>query len=239
MLRRATRLLLFSLALLPLLLHARPSDASNDDVQAAAIWLVNEISMPLGERLSFHLMLQNRWTDDVVDAYERTVLRPWAAVALPHRTEIAVGYDLHEFAPSVAADDREHRAWQRVAWAPKPWSRVSFPLHFWLEERFFDGAGDVAVRGRFNVGVHVDLAYEVDMLVRNEFFVNFNSTSRVPSVGFGENQFVVGFLRPLGRGVKLQLGYLQQYRETNGRDRFDHAAVAGFVWQTPRLADWL
>ena len=194
--------------------------------------------MPLGDRLSFHTMVQNRWTDGVKDAYERTVVRPWLAVALPHHTEAAVGYDMHGF--ENPDDRREHRAWQRIAWAPRPASRVTLLSHFWLEERFFEGASDVAVRGRFNVGARFDLGRDFDLVVRNEFFVNFNETSRVRATGLGENQLVVAFMKGLPGGLTFQAGYLQQYLDRpGGSDLFNHTAVTGFVWRTPAAADWL
>ena len=111
--------------------------------------------------------------------------------------------------------------------------------HIWLEERFFEGADDVAVRGRFNVGTRIDLGRDVDLEVRNEFFVDFNETSRVRKTGLGENQLVVGVQKALGHGVSVRLGYLQQYLDQPGPDTFNHSVVTGFQWRTPALADWL
>jgi len=230
---RGLRPLALLVPLVALSISATPRPGWAADAHRSAVWLVNDIAIPLGDRLSFHVMLQNRWTRDVL--YERTVVRPWFAVALPGRTEIAVGYDLHEFEDPSGL--RDHRAWQRVAWSPRLTERVDLLSHFWLEERFLNISSDIAVRGRFNIGARVDLGRGFGGVVRNEFFVNLNTTDVIGRTGLRENQFVVELNKQLGHGVSLRLGYLQQWFDLPGANFFNHTAVMGFTWRTPRLMD--
>ena len=195
-------------------------------------WLVNEIGVPLGDRLSFHTMVQNRWTQD--DRYERTVVRPWLAIDWPQGIELAVGYDLHSF----DSEDRwEQRAWQRIAGRYRI-SRVDLLAHFWLEERFFEDASETAFRGRFNAGFRVDLGAGFSFLLRNEFFVDLNETDEVRRRGLGENQLVSTIGKDLPGGLHFQIGYMQQFLDRPKRDLFNHTLVTGFAWTTPALADW-
>ncbi len=202
--------------------------------QDAAAWLVNELVVPLGERLTFHTVVQNRWTDNVVHGYERTVVRPWLALALPHRLELALGYDLHEF--EEPDGQVEHRAWQRIAWS-HPVSRWAFLGHFWLEERFFEGAEDVALRGRFNLGVRRDLTADLDLTLRNEVFLGFNETSRQRRKGLVENQLVLELRKTLSERLRWNVAYLQQHNSGAGPDVTNHSLVTGFTWTAPDLAD--
>ncbi len=209
---------------------AVPGFANDDD---AALWLVNEIGVPLDDRFSAHVMLQNRWTDDL-ENYQRTVLRPWITLHLPHRVQLAVGYDLHAF---TNPDETEHRAWQRIG-ASYPIGGATLLGHFWLEERFLPGASAVAVRGRFNLGASFDLGNGFSLVARNELFVDFNETSRIRRKSVGENQFVVSLSKELGSGVHFNIGYLQQYLDVRGDENLVyHTLNTGFSWTTPTLFD--
>jgi hypothetical protein len=193
-------------------LLAGPRAAQADD-HNAAIWLVNEFTLPLGERLSVHAMLQNRWTQDL-DQYERTVVRSWVGIELPRRFRIDFGYDHHAF---ETPDRYENRAWQRIAFS-HPLEDVRLLAHFWLEERFFEGVDRVGFRGRFNVGGSKDLGRDFSLLIRNEFLFDLNETSRIRRTGLGENHFVVSITKQLRPGLGVHFGYLQR--------------------KSPALADW-
>ena len=69
----------FGLALAPLL-ALPPLAARSEDRHNAAFWFVGQLNVPLGERLSVNVMVQNRVTEEV--DYERTLVRPWVGVAL-------------------------------------------------------------------------------------------------------------------------------------------------------------
>ena len=76
-------------------LASAPNVSSAQD-HDAGIGLINQFQVPLGERLSIHGMLQNRWTEDV-DTYERTLVRPWISYALEDGGHVTADYHFHEF----------------------------------------------------------------------------------------------------------------------------------------------
>ncbi|MBW2498737.1 MAG: DUF2490 domain-containing protein [Deltaproteobacteria bacterium] len=205
--------------------------ARADDRNEGAIWLVNQAAVPLDDRFAFHAMLQNRWVNDV-ESYERTVVRPWISFGWTDQVELAVGYDRHEF--NDAPND-ENRAWQRIAYRYDFGAPALF-THFWLEERFFESSTTVAWRGRFQVGGSLELPHDFGLILRNEFLIDFNGTSRVRRAGLGENQLYAGFHYDITRWLRFDLGYLLQYRDQKDQpDLFDHTLSTGFSVRTPSL----
>lgn len=205
------------------------------DDQDAGVWFVNQISLPLGERLALNAMLQNRWSDEV-ERYERTVVRPFVSYTWPERGHVALGYDLHEF---EQPDRWEQRAWQRFG-IERRIERATLLAHVWLEQRFFQNTNDVAVRARINAGTSIDLGRDFGLLLRNEIFFDLNGTSRIRNAGLGENQLVLALNRRLPGGLRFEIGYLQQHVDRRGGDDlFNHFVMTGFAWRSPRLADWL
>jgi hypothetical protein len=202
-----------------------------DDRNEGALWLVNQVGVPIDDRFAFHTMLQNRWVNDL-DSYERTVVRPWISFDWTEHVELAIGYDRHEFKNT----SDENRAWQRIAYQ-YDFGKPTLFTHFWLEERFFEGAERIAWRGRFQIGGSLELPYDLGLLVRNEFLVDLNETSRVRRSGLGEDQFYAGLYYPLASGLRFDVGYLMQYRDMKGPDLFDHTLFMGFSVTTPRLGD--
>ncbi|MEM7409348.1 MAG: DUF2490 domain-containing protein [Myxococcota bacterium] len=204
--------------------------AQAGDRSEGAVWIVNQAAVPLGNGLSFHGMVQNRFTGDA-DVYQRTVLRPWLAWNLPHGFELAVGYDAHLFAePRSFA---EQRGWQRIAY------RYDFGgfralTHLWLEERFFPGES-TAFRMRWAIEGAVDLPYETAFVLRNEFFFDLNPTSRIPARKFGEDQLVAQLQHRINPWLRADVGYLMQFLDGGDDDLYNHTFTAGFAVTLPGL----
>jgi len=202
--------------------------AGQDD---AALWVVNQLNVPVSERWSVNLMTQARIVREV-GTYERTVVRPWVAVKLPWNFEAAVGYDAHLF--ENPRSFLESRGWQRLAYE-HDWGYFKSQFHFWQEERFIQGDDEVAWRSRFLMGATTSLPYSLTGVVRNEFFINLNQTDKIRDTGLGEDQFFAGFRRPVNDWLRIEFGYLMQFLERPGKDLFNHGLLLGFAVETPRL----
>jgi hypothetical protein len=224
---RQARVASLVLALLVLL----TGSAKADDAHEGALWLVNQLMVPLDDRFAFHTMVQNRWVNDV-ESYERTVVRPWLSFHWTDEIELSVGYDRHEFNDTP---NDENRAFQRIAYHHDFGGSALF-THFWLEERIFGSRSTIAWRGRFQVGGSLELPHDFGLMLRNEFLVDFNGTSRIRRAGLGENQLYAGFNYDLSRWLRFDLGYLMQFRDKKGQpDRFDHTLFTGFSVRTPSV----
>jgi hypothetical protein len=210
-----------------------PAAAHATDDNDAGIWIVNQIAVPLDQRVAAHVMVQNRWVENV-DSYQRTVVRPWLSFDWTEQVELALGYDAHFFENPV--DTLENRAWQRIAFKYDFGVPAVF-THFWLEERFFERSDEVAWRGRFQLGGSVELPMDFGFVLRNEWFVNLNTTPLVRRTGLRENHFAVALNHPLGRWLRIETGYTLRYLDLPGRDVFDHLWVIGFSATTPALFD--
>lgn len=217
-----------------LLTAIAPLSARAEDRNDGALWIVNQIGVPLSERFAVHMMVQNRWVENI-DTYQRTVLRPWLSFDWTDRVELAVGYDRHEFENPFNA--YEDRAWQRIAYN-HPLGDAKLLTHLWMEQRIFQGTDSVANRARFMFGVSHPLPLDFGMVVRNEFFVDLHGTSIVRRAGLGEDQLYAGINHPLGRWATVDLGYLMNYLDRKGPDQFNHAVLIGLSFKTPEIGDW-
>ena len=185
------------------------ADAEHD----GAVWIVNQAAVPLGERVSLHAMVQNRFTEDAA-TYQRTVLRPWIAYTWPEGFEAAIGYDAHLFeSPNSIA---EQRAWQRLAY-----QHDFGPVQGLTDE-------SVAFRLRWSIGGAVALPWETTLVARNEFFFDLNTTSRIRARKLGEDQLIVQLQRELFPGVRLDGGYLMQFLD-GPDDLYNHTFAIGFA----------
>jgi len=210
-----------------------PATAGARDDNDAGIWIMNQIAVPLDERVAAHVMVQNRWVDNV-DTYQRTVVRPWLSFDWTEQVELSLGYDAHFFENPV--DTTENRAWQRITFKHDFGVPTVF-THFWLEERFFERSDEVAWRGRFQLGGSVELPMDFAFVLRNEWFVDLNKTPRIRRTGLGENHFALAINHPLGRWLRIETGYTLQYVDLPGTDAFNHFWVVGFSATTPALTD--
>ena len=106
---------------------------------------------------------------------------------------------------------------------------------FRLEQRFFSDVSRVSVRGRFLAGVAVPLGSEVDVIVKNEFFVNFNQVPIVGQQGYAENRLYGGFGRRFAPWMYASLGYQMQWLNLTVVDLINHTVMVGLAFETPSL----
>ena len=210
-----------------------PSTGQAEDRNSGALWTISQIAVPVETSWALHLMVQNRWHEDI-EHYERTVIRPWLSFDATDRVELAVGYDRHEF--NHPTHRHEDRAWQRVAYR-HPLGEATLLTHLWMEERFFEDSNATAVRSRFMLGAAHPLPGGFGAIIRNEFMVDLNGTSNIRRAGLGEDQLYLGFNRPIGRGVRLELGYQMIYLDRKGPDQFNHALMLGLSLTTPSIGN--
>lgn len=217
-----------------LLAAIAPFSVRAEDRNDGALWTVSQVAVPLDERFAVHMMVQNRWVENI-DTYQRTVLRPWISFDWTERVELALGYDRHEFENPFNA--YEDRAWQRIAYN-HPFGDAKLLTHLWMEQRFFQGTDSVAVRARFMFGASHPLPLDFGVVVRNEFFVDLHGTSIIRRAGLGEDQLYAGINHPLGRWATVEVGYLMNYLDRRGPDQFNHALLIGLSVKTPEIRNW-
>ena len=215
------------LALLTLVLVLSAQARAAD--QGAAGWIEVKLRVPFAERYSFQLMTEPRIFQNP-DQLRILLIRPWFDVMLPHGFGVALGYDGLLFSHPIIK--QEHRLWQQVSHG-HVWQHVRSLLRFRLEQRFFSQADRVSVRGRFLLGVGVPLGLGIELLVNNEFFVNFNDLPIVGVQGYTENRLYGGFGRRFAPWVSVAIGYQMQWQDLDAVNLINHTVMVGVVFETP------
>ncbi len=198
---------------------ALPLHAAEDDVR---LWTTGVVSGELRKGLRGSVAVQARFRDDVSDL-ERVVVSPSLTLSLTKGIGATLGYDAH-FIDSPG-DSIEHRAWQQLG-AVQPLLGTDAQARFRLEERFIEGVGGAALRGRLLLGFKLPVAgSRWSFEAHNELFWNLTSHGGGgPDAGFDQNRLFVGFGRPLSASTRASLGYLLQYVDRDGRpDAANHA----------------
>lgn len=209
---------------------ASPARAAEE---LGALWFTAQLHAPLTDRLSAHLLLQPRIGDDFSEL-ARIVVRPWLQASFSHGLAGALGYDAH-----VIVEPRsllEQRAWQQLSFRHS-WAPTRANARFRLEQRFFEGSNEVALRARFLIGFAVPLSWSVELVARNEFFVNLNETGVIRRTGYRENRLFGGFARRLGGRTRGEVGYQMQWVGLPGSDLVNHTLMLGLAVDLPSLQD--
>ena len=184
-------------------------------------WIGVHVRVPFAERFAFQMLTEPRLSEN--GGQERYILlRPWFSAALPHGFGVGLGFDgLFFWNPD---NKQEYRIWQEVLQRQefKPlWTLAVFRL----EQRFFSNADGVSVRGRFIVGIGVKLGRKFELLVNNEFFVDFNDVPNAAKRGYTENRLYGGFRRRFAPWVRAALGYQMQWIDSEPTNLINHTVM--------------
>ncbi len=225
---RSARTLLVALALVCAM--TAPSVATASE-QGPAVWIGTAVRVPFAERYAFRLLTQPRFINNVTN-FRILLVRPWLEVAIPQGFSVALGYDaLIFFQPGQRT---EHRIWEQLSHR-HAWEHFKANSRFRLEQRFFSDLSEVSVRGRFLLGMAVPLVVDIEFILNNEFFVNFNQVPIVGDRGYHENRLFGGFSRPFGRWVQISVGYQMQWLDPVGTNFINHTVMLGAAFDTPEI----
>ena len=211
--------------LMLVLLASTASAAEN----GAAGWIGVKVRVPFADRFSFQLQTEPRLFEQP-NQLRILLVRPWFDVRLPQGFTVGLGYDALFF--FKALDRQEHRIWEEVSHGHS-WEHVRSLARFRLEQRFFSDLNPVSVRGRFLIGAAVPLGQDIDLIVKNEFFVNFNQVPIVGQQGYSENRLYGGFGRRFTPWLHASLGYQMQWLNLTVIDLINHTVVVGLAFETP------
>lgn len=194
-------------------------------------WFGVKVRVPFADRFSFQLLTEPRFFQEL-GKLRILLVRPWFDVKLPQGFTVGLGYDALVF--FKGNDRREHRIWEEVAHGHS-WEHLRSLARFRLEQRFFTDVSRVSVRGRFLVGAAVPLGRGIDLVVKNEFLVNFNQVPVVGQQGYSENRLYGGFARRLAPWVQASLGYQMQWLDLTVVDVINNTVMVGLAFETPAL----
>jgi hypothetical protein len=196
-------------------------------------WIGVNVRVPFAERYAFQLLTQPRLFENP-ERLRVILLRPSFGAALPRGFAVGLGYDgLLAWNPLKR---QEHRIWQE-GFHRHDFDRLWTLARFRLEQRFFSANNLVSVRGRFLLGVGVKLGKAFELLVNNEFLVNFNDVPIVGERGYSENRVYGGFSRRFAPWVQAALGYQMQWIDAGLVDLINHTVLVLVSFEIPQKQD--
>lgn len=196
------------LAVISLLLvtaASRHAAAAEQDGQA---WFLTTARGPINGNWKLYLEAQPRIGGD---GMRQLILRPAVGYQVTKHWSLWQGYG---WTPSFDPFNDEQRIFQQsVVETPLGELPVSLTNRTRLEERWIEGVGGVSVRLRHMLRAvyPLDAAGKWALAAYDEPFVTLNDTNKGPAAGFGQNRAFFGINRALTAGVRIEVGYLNQF----------------------------
>lgn len=179
---------------------------------------------PIKGDLVFWAEAQTRFTDDA-SRLGQLVIRPAIGLRLAKDTSAHLGYAYIRTDPATGAATNEHRIWEQLIF---PILRTKRGLYVWgrsrIEQRFVERRRDTGWRLRQFVRAQMPLTRggKVSGVVFTEAFYAANTTDFGAREGFDQWRNFVGLSIPVGKGLALEPGYLNQTIFRVGPDRTNH-----------------
>lgn len=197
-----------------------PVQAEEHDTQ---LWLPVSINLPVHDsKWSTTLELQPRFDNHASDL-AFLLVRPSVSYQLTPATTATLGY---LWTPNFHNSQTEQRIWQQLAYS-NSWKKLRLTHQVRLEERFFEGQSDTALRGRYLLtAVKPIKQSRWNWVASNEVFFDLNDAAGIEG-GFGQNRSFVGVRKRLGEKSYAESGYLLQYVHGTGasEDQLNHALI--------------
>lgn len=202
----------------------------------ANLWLTYAGDHPVAEAWGMHLEAQVRRSDWGGD-WQQLLLRPGVRYTLNDRVSFSAGYAFVNTFPygdyPSPETFPEHRAWEQVT-VKVPFLGLDWVNRLRLEQRFI-GELEADAGGGYEVGdyryenrvryllrttIPLDAPRKTYLVLWDEVFVNFGS--EVVGNTFDQNRFFVGIGRVLGRGFRLEAGFMEQTLQRRGGHIWEH-----------------
>ncbi|WP_417876723.1 DUF2490 domain-containing protein [Winogradskyella sediminis] len=193
-------------------------------------WLIYIGNKKLNSKWNIHNEVQYRNYNAVGDL-EQLLLRTGVGYNLSDNNDnilLGYGYILSENYIDDTDDKtavNEHRIFQQFTTKQKV-GRVGLSHRYRFEQRFVED--DFKMRFRYFLGVKIPLQYKEEaknplyVSLYNEIFLNTESSV------FDRNRVFGGIGYTFSDNLRLELGYMNQFFETSGRDQINIIAFVNF-----------
>lgn len=204
---------------------ATPARADDEDAQ---VWTSLTATKAVSAKVEVALELHGRLTDDV-SRLGQLLVRPGVTFKLPRGWSLAGGYAFIRTRLAGAVPDSEHRLWEQVGYTFIEHKRSALAVvgRSRLEQRFRVGGDETGWRLRQQLRAQLPLTATGSLraVVWNETFVQLNDTDWGARSGVDQTRTFVGIGVPIGSGITLEPGYLNQIVFRPGPDRTNHIAA--------------
>ena len=207
--------------MLPLFSQAQDSDLGN--------WLIYIGNKKLNSKWNIHNEVQYRNYNAVGDL-EQLLLRTGLGYNINDKNNILLGYGYILSENYIGDTDEkvsvnEHRIFQQFT-TKQSIGKVGLSHRYRFEQRFVED--DFKMRFRYFLGIKIPLQYKEDgnsplyLSAYNEIFLNTESSV------FDRNRVYGGLGYTFSKQLRLELGYMNQFFESSGRDQINVIAFVNF-----------
>lgn len=197
------------------LLQVTLQDAKADPENSFATWIGSIANIKFSNGLRVTTLLQPRWSFDNV--------RPKADGEL--QLLVAMGALGYELLPKVILfqgygalsyyepTNIEHRTYQNLV-IGRAFESWKLSERYGLEQRWFEGAGDISWRGRILERAQHPVAAndKLSVVVSEELLATINNIKApAPQRGFNQNRFFLGLNFAFSDSLSLDFGYMNQF----------------------------
>ena len=222
------RLIKNKLLLVLIVLFFTPKIANAQDSNLGN-WLIYIGNKKINEKWNIHNEVQYRNYNAAGDL-EQLLLRTGLGYNITKKSNILLGYGYILSENYIGdTDDKvtvnEHRIFQQFI-TKQSIGKVGLSHRYRFEQRFVES--DFKMRLRYFLGVSIPLQYKEDgknplyLSMYNEIFLNTKSSV------FDRNRVYGGLGYKFSKNFKLELGYMNQFFETSGRDQINLIAFVNF-----------
>jgi hypothetical protein len=207
--------------MLPLFVQAQDSGLGN--------WLIYIGNKKLNSKWNIHNEVQYRNYKAIGDL-EQLLLRTGLGYNINEKNNILLGYGyilsenyIDETDEKVSVN--EHRIFQQFT-TKQSIGKVGLSHRYRFEQRFVED--DFKMRFRYFLGIKIPLQYKEEgenplyISAYNEIFLNTKSSV------FDRNRVYGGLGYTFSKQLRLELGYMNQFFETSGRDQINIIAFVNF-----------
>lgn len=199
---------------------AAPARAAEGD---ANLWLGQFATINATDKVYIRLESQERFTNDA-GRLGQLLLRSLVGYRIGRDVSIGAGYAFVRTDPVGPPEFNEHRFYQELNLRLLATTRgVTLDARTRLEQRTFEERTDTQWRLRQSLQLRVPVSGSNRILAYSEPFIDLDEGS-VQRGGLSIWRNFVGVSLPLGKGVEVVPGYLNQYVVRDGPDRIDHTA---------------
>ena len=203
--------------------------SASPDEDGRAWMTVNAIGPLPVKHWHWYAELQPRWREELSE-FDQLIIRPAVFYNLNKQTSIWAGYAHVVTDPAGNASFEEHRVWQQLLHNFQPIGAVSIQSRTRLEQRFIENADETGhrVRQMLRLTMPSKLSAQLTWVAYDEYFLNLNQTDYGARRGFDQNRAFVGVNWAFNPSVRLEVGYLNQYINSQRTNNMNHVISTMF-----------
>jgi hypothetical protein len=170
-----------------------------------------------------------RWREEGKE-FDQLILRPAVFYRFNPKSSVWLGYDTVINHPAGQSDFRENRLWEQFQYQFDEVADITFTSRTRFEQRRREDFQDVGHRLRQMVRATTPstLHPQMQWVVYDELFINFNQTEWGVRRGIDQNRLFLGVNWKFSDFSNVDVGYLNQFINTRTVDRENHVLMTTF-----------